>query len=167
MKNTELRKIPNHSLYTVTKDGRVYTSRYRKGWITGATDKLGYIRLNAINDSGNRSNLYVHRAVAMAYLPNPDNKPHVNHKDNNPSNNRLSNLEWCTQKENMQHAARQGRMASMQGEQNGHHKYTANLVKKVRRLYESGLTQMGIKRQLGVPQPTISVMVREIQWRNI
>lgn len=167
MKKTELTKIPNHSMYSVTEDGRIFTHKRRRGWISGATDKLGYKRLNATNDDGERSNLYVHRAVAMAFLPNPQNKPHVNHKDNNPSNNTLSNLEWCTAKENRAHAAKQNRLPRLQGELNGSSKYTAELVKEIRRLYKNGWTQMQIKKEYGIPQPTISVMVRRTQWRNI
>lgn len=55
---------------------------------------------------------YVHRMVAMAFIPNPDDKPLVNHIDNNPKNNHIDNLEWCTQTENMQHAVRMGRHKS-------------------------------------------------------
>lgn len=163
-----LRKIPNHSLYSVTPEGRVFTYRNRKGWITGATDKLGYKRLHATNDAGDRSNLYVHRAVAMAFIPNPLNKPHINHKDSNPSNNHVDNLEWCTHAENMQHSAARGRKPGFKGEDNGHHKYSAELVRLVRRLYASGeYTQMDLKRKFGIPQPTVSVIVRRAQWGHI
>lgn len=45
---------------------------------------------------GKYHNFGIHRAVAMAFIPNPDNLPEVNHKDENPSNNCVDNLEWCT-----------------------------------------------------------------------
>lgn len=53
--------------------------------------------------------LSVHRLVAEHFIPNPLNKPFINHIDNNPQNNNMSNLEWCTQKENIQHSLKQGR----------------------------------------------------------
>ena len=53
---------------------------------------------------------YLHRLVAIAFMPNIKNKPHINHIDNNPANNKANNLEWCTQMENMRHAANNNRM---------------------------------------------------------
>ena len=60
----------------------------------------GYKRVNLCKN-GNKNFAFVHRLVAEAFIPNPNNYPVVNHKDENPKNNCVENLEWCTQKYNM------------------------------------------------------------------
>ena len=55
----------------------------------------------------------VHRLVALTYMPNPKKLPLVNHKDFNPLNNKIENLEWCTPSENIQYSAKQGRYSNM------------------------------------------------------
>jgi hypothetical protein len=70
--------------------------------------KEGYIRV-CLNINGNRKLYPVHRLVATAFIANHENKPQVNHIDNNPSNNKVTNLEWCTPKENVSHCLSQGR----------------------------------------------------------
>lgn len=52
----------------------------------------------------------IHRLVAKAFVPNPENKPFVNHINCNPADNDATNLEWCTQQENLAHSTKLGRM---------------------------------------------------------
>jgi hypothetical protein len=65
--------------------------------------------------NGKAKYLFIHRLVAIHFIPNPENKPHINHKDGDPSNNHKSNLEWCTPSENIKHAYRNGLMKGVKG----------------------------------------------------
>ena len=68
-----------------------------------STDKKGYKRIS-LRDGKRQKTADLHRLVALAHIPNPENKPFINHIDGNPGNNHISNLEWCTREENQQHA---------------------------------------------------------------
>ena len=70
-------------------------------------DNHGYQAVELCVDN-HRYTVGVHRLVALAFIPNPDNKPEVNHKDRNRSNNNVDNLEWVTASENVAHAYRNG-----------------------------------------------------------
>jgi hypothetical protein len=70
-------------------------------------DGKGYLRVS-LSKNNIQATIKVHRAVAIAFIENPDNLPQVNHKDTNKENNTVWNLEWITNYENMQHAIRNG-----------------------------------------------------------
>lgn len=88
-----------------------------------SSDELGYQRVDLRKEGSHKKEL-VHRLVAMAFLPNPDNLPIVNHKDENPSNNNVDNLEWCTQDYNINYGTCRKRMS-----QNGTGKHTKKIWK--------------------------------------
>lgn len=71
-------------------------------------DKDGYCKISILNANGKWTQTSVHRVVALAFIPNPLNKPQVNHKDSNRSNNSVDNLEWVTAKENANHTFLEG-----------------------------------------------------------
>lgn len=81
-----------------------------------------------------KKDISVHRLVAMAFIPNPENKPTVNHIDGNKCNNNVENLEWCTYQENTQHAYRTGLNPILKGKDNpmyGRHAENHNHSKPV------------------------------------
>lgn len=93
-------------LYQVSNLGRVKSLKSNQ-LLKPKIAKDGYVQIVLYNN--NRKTLYIHRLVASAFLDNPKDKAEVNHIDNNPSNNRLDNLEWVTHKENMEWSVKQGR----------------------------------------------------------
>ena len=90
--------------YIVTSCGEVVG---RDGPLYKREDKYGYLYVRLSID-GNSKHRTIHRLVAETFLPNKQNLPQINHKDGNKKNNKVSNLEWCTQKHNMQHAIKTG-----------------------------------------------------------
>lgn len=96
----------NNYLY-VSNLGRV-RSNWRKGKILKPTpDQRGYLRLKVTTKYFSKP-FKVHRLVAQAFIPNPDNLPQVNHIDGNKANNRVDNLEWMSNRDNAHHAIRTG-----------------------------------------------------------
>lgn len=99
-------------LYQVSNLGRVKsigrfvrTGKIHKRFHNGIIMKqqktnLGYMLVGLMDGIRGRKVMRVHRLVATAFIPNPHNLPQINHKDVNPSNNNVSNLEWCDQKYN-------------------------------------------------------------------
>lgn len=88
--------------YLVTSWGRVYHAKYNH-FITPETTQKGYLRVDLYDATGKRKHHKVHRLVADAFIPNPEKKPQVNHKDGNKQNNSITNLEWVTDEENKAH----------------------------------------------------------------
>jgi len=99
----EWRDVEGATNYQVSNLGRVYNKK------TGLMIKGGkgerYVRLALIMDNGEKTHIALHRLVAHIFVPNPDNKPEVDHIDSNPLNNRASNLRWVLKEEQLENEA--------------------------------------------------------------
>ena len=98
--------------YFVTTSGEVFREHSSKPLKLEILRK-GYKRVSLCID-GIVQRLTVHRMVADVYIVNPLDKKYINHIDNNPSNNNVSNLEWCSHSENMLHCHKQGRCSNLE-----------------------------------------------------
>lgn len=102
----EWRRLPPpDSEYEISNFGRLRCLSRNRGNKNGTygSNRGGGYRQRAIYRDGKRRHFYIHRLVATAFAPNPENKPFVNHIDGNPNNNRSDNLEWVTSSENEYH----------------------------------------------------------------
>lgn len=97
--NEEYKEIPCYQGYYASASGSVYSSKIGR-LLRPQTSYDGY-KTYPVNITGVKHTLQAHRAVALAWLPNPDGKPEVHHKDEDKTNNSVENLAWVSRLENM------------------------------------------------------------------
>lgn len=148
--------------YSVTEDGRVwshYTERFLRPKLNQGYPIVVLQKPNTNITAENQTNrirkwYLVHRLVAIAFVPNPQNLPIVNHKDGNPGNPHFSNLDWCTTAQN-----------------NHYSLYTIGKrpkrVLKIRELYASGVTQTILAKQFNMTKRNVCAIVTRETWKHI
>ena len=146
MKETHLKGI------YITEDGVVWSKRRAKHRILKPSMINGYCVIYG---------KAVHRMVAEAYIPNPDNKRTVNHKDCNKLNNNLSNLEWMTDKENINHAWDNDMYTGLR-------KLTKKDIDTIKYLKnECGWYQSDIAKHFNITQPHVSGILNNKYAREL
>src|SRR5690606_12792762 len=90
--------------------------RFSKGrMLNTRLDRYGYSKISFTLGKGKKRHSTIHRLVASAFIPNPNNLPQVNHKDGDKTNNHVNNLEWCTGEHNIKHAKDMGLIHGVKG----------------------------------------------------
>lgn len=163
--------------YYVDTKGNIYSSNFSKNnvlkkrkicKVKNKKDKDNPYYIVHLSVNNNSYNILVHRLVAGAFLPNPDNKPEVNHKDGNKSNNNVDNLEWCTSKENIIHAYSMGLKKQNCGEKNHNAKIKKKEAKKICRLLEENkLTIKEISEIIGCNKSIIMNIRQKKAWTDV
>ena len=138
--------------YLVSNHGRVKSLSSSRVF-TGSNS--GYARCRI----GGRM-LRVHRLVAEAFIPNPENKPQVNHLDGDKQNNHVSNLEWCTNAENAIHAYQTGITETVNPP------FTKDDVKAIRKLKAEGFGATEISRKLSLNYWNVSKVYNNKTWNQ-
>jgi hypothetical protein len=151
---------------SVSEDGVIIdntTGVVKKPYI----DQDGYERTGLKVPTGGYKNFYVHRLVALAFIPNPENKPQVNHKDSNRRNNKVSNLEWVTAKENTTHGILFGNI-KLNGEDSSVSVYTNDTVHSIcKSLEEDKLSLLQIAKLHKVHKTLVDGIKCKTSWRHI
>ena len=166
-----MKEIEEFPGYFVTIEGRIWsspksTNNCHGKWLKLSPNNEGYARPTFWKDR-KRPRELVHRIAAKTFIRNPMNLPFVNHKDGNRFNNRITNLEWCSQSENQLHALNiLGH--GPRGETVTFTKLTEGEVLEIRVKYATGnYSYKQLAEEYGVNDGTISNIVRRKTWKHI
>lgn len=143
--------------YEITRDGKVI-NKQTGHMLAPQPNGKGYLRVSI-----GKKLMFIHRLVAEKYIPNPENKPQVNHKDGNKLNNCVDNLEWVTNQENRNHAVDNDLQVT--GEKCSWAKLTEENVKEIRA--NPGYENEYWARKFKVSRSTISDVVNYRTWKHI
>ena len=157
--------------YTIKRNGDVTSYKCRGTdkpiTLVHVKDGHGYHCVNIMVGSHQKM-LRVYRLVAEYFLPNPEKKPQVNHIDGNKDNNDVSNLEWCTEKENIQHAVRTGLKVGKKGEKHPMSKSKEQLIRKICELLTTKkYTRQEIADMLGTTLSVVAHVKKRDRWNHI
>lgn len=139
-----------------------YPERVSKGYISHS----GYYVVKLCKD-GVCIRRQVHQLVMEAFVSNPENKPHINHIDAVKTNNHVSNLEWCTPNENVQHAKMMGLYENNpRGEDIQQHVLNESEVRQIKKIGRS-VPQRKIAKMYNVNQSTIFRILIGKTWKHV
>lgn len=144
--------------YEITKNGEIINIHNGHKRVLQPNSK-GYLRVMI-----NGKNLFVHRLVAEKYVPNPENKPQVNHIDGNKLNNHYTNLEWVSNQENRNHAIEHGLHTS--GDNCSWSKLNSDKVKFIRK-HKNDISINEFVELFNVSRSAISEVINFKTWKNV
>lgn len=150
--------------YQVSDEGRVRNAAGRL--LKPSTHRDGYQHIK-LSMGGKTRSAFVHRLVAVAFLPAVPGRCEVDHLDCDKRNNAATNLEWVNRCENMQRAASCGRLVQPDnsGEKNGSAKITAAVAREIRAVAGSA-TQEAIGRRFGISRRAVGMILSGQRWRT-
>ena len=148
--------IIGHENYEISNKGRVRSIHNGKKRIMKIQNHShGYNVINLYEHELSRQfSRYIHRLVGQAFIPNPLNKPQINHKDGNKKNNNVSNLEWMTAKENCAHSSKNNLLPK--GQNHYYSKLSNKDVKEIKKLIKKGVMGKDIAKKYNVSRSLIS-----------
>lgn len=165
-------------LYQISSLGRVrskdrvieksngYTHTHKGKVLRPAVSKKGYLTCSA-SIMGQQKTVKPHRLVALYFVSNEDNKPHVNHINGIKTDNRIENLEWVTNHENILHAWKTGLNKPKKGVSHPRASISANDAKRVKDLRAKGFGRKDIQKATGVNQNIVDNIIYNNSWSHL
>lgn len=150
------------SKYFVDVKGNVYSPDGRK--LKPCPQKKGYLAVGIVVN-GERKTKKIHRLVAETFIPNPENKPQVNHIDGDKTNNHVSNLEWVTPRENSIHAV----YVLGKGTCSTHSKviHSEETIRKICEMLQDNYRNVDIAKRLSVPRELVTRIRMRKVWKQV
>lgn len=158
------KKVYGFDDYLCNEQGEIYSLKRNKIMKTH-NDKDGYKQLRLTIEKGKAITVKVHRLIAQTFIPNPENKPCVNHKNGNKKDNTVANLEWCTTKENNTHARQTGLLNDC-GVNNSRAVCNEETLKEIRTLIAEGKGNTEIEKITGISNKVISNIRRGRNYKK-
>ena len=157
------KKIEGYNgVYEISSHGNVISNNFGKRKILKQSIMTSGYKMVVLKKDSKQKSLSIHRLVAIYFLSNTDNLPQVNHKDGNKLNNELSNLEWCTRSQNIQHMYDNGLKTYKPLHYKGKFGSEHNRSKAVKCI-ETGViygSQMEAQRQLNLGSGSVSWSIK-------
>ena len=127
-----------------------------------------YLKVS-FSECGNTNTFTIHRLIAIAFIPNPKNKPQVNHIDGNKHNNDIQNLEWCTSRENVIHAIDSGLMnGRLKGSKNHFSKLNEVEVLYIRKNFNhTNISMKELTSKFNIKKATLYRIINRTAWKHI
>lgn len=172
----QFKEYPHNNRYIVYSDGRIFSKPNKMNHSTDGLflkqtiDKKGYVKVKLYPE---KKTITVHRMVTITFLDNPNNYEQINHKDGNKLNNHVDNLEWCSNKQNAEHAILTKLITNEmrpRGSKHRRSKITEQDVIDIRARCVKGDLQNGvtaIARDYGLNPTTVGDIVNRIIWQHV
>lgn len=143
--------------YDIFEDGRVFSHK-KQVYLKPQNNGSGYLKVN-LYKNGKMHQAYLHRLVAETFIPNPNNYKYIDHIDMNKTNNCITNLRWCSAKQNTDNTARKSRYGVSRS---GAKHYSQEVIDSIRFEFKNGKKVMELNREFNIPRQSISRFIKEL-----
>jgi hypothetical protein len=162
MKFIKIKEFPKYEISDMGVIRHIESKRIKSQYVSST----GYYMVSFYGGNNKSKPQRVHRLLAKVFIPNPKKHPFINHIDGNKLNNKLNNLEWCTNSHNIEHAFRMG-LINNTGVNNGMSKLNDIKAKEIKTLLNKGYSQYRIARLYKVSRSAILKIKLNLTWKHV